>query len=471
MRLHKRLLALLLSLVLCFTIFSLPIAAATVKVVEWDGKSKMVVGKNYTVSKTVKVSGSYTIPKGVTLTIKKSGVLKLNSSATLNVNGTLTLNSGSNINVSGTLNENASGKINISGTLTGAAGGKINIRSTVTISSSGVFKCSSKMNVYRTGSIKNSGTTYLYKSSNTTLSGKIYSYYGAVVSLTGKVSVSLSGAVSNNGKFTINSGGRVLNSGTFTLQSKATYKNNGKLTNTKSGVLKDNRPKYTIGSQTAAILENEQATSIFGIDISKNNGTIDWAQVKASGVNFVMLRAVVGNNPAIPNDFIGVDSKFHENIKGALAAGLNVGVYNYSHATTPAEAKAEAQYLISVLKNYKITYPVVFDFEEDYQLALDKDTITAIIKAFMNEITDAGYYPMLYSFKSCLENILDMDALSDYAVWLAEWRTTATYSGKYYMWQHDAVNNIKGINGYVDVNISYRDFAAIIKKYNLNNLT
>ena len=207
---------------------------------------------------------------------------------------------------------------------------------------------------------------------------------------------------------------------------------------------------------------------IKGIDVSYAQGAINWRKVRLAGINFAIIRASRGyiseQKPMMQ------DVTFEYNITEATAAGIDVGVYHYLYATTVEEARKEAKFFIETIKPYKITYPVILDVEEQYQADLGKEKITAICKAFLEEIEAAGYYAMIYANKAWLTNYLDMEQLKDYDVWLAQWNTIPTYNGPFGMWQYSSKGIVSGIDGYVDLNISYKDYADVIEKNGLNNL-
>ena len=145
-----------------------------------------------------------------------------------------------------------------------------------------------------------------------------------------------------------------------------------------------------------------------GIDVSYAQGKIDWEKVKKSGVEFAMIRACYGWD----NDE-QIDRYFRYNVAGCEAAGLPYGLYHYSYAKTPEEAKKEAAFFLRVIKGMKPEYPVVFDLEDTSQQRLGKETLTAIAKAFLSEVESAGYYAMLYANKYWLTGLLDMSQLED----------------------------------------------------------
>lgn len=202
--------------------------------------------------------------------------------------------------------------------------------------------------------------------------------------------------------------------------------------------------------------------SIKGIDVSKWQGNIDWAKVKAAGVQFAMLRGGFGKIA------IQIDNKFERNYRNAKAVGMPIGVYHYSYAKSVEDAKKEAQFCLSYLKGKQFEYPIAFDIEDKSQANLGKDTLTAITKAFCEEVEKAGYYVCIYANLDWLTNKLDMAELSKYDVWVAQWANKCTYKGLYGMWQYSDKGRVNGITGNVDLNEAYKNYPNIMKVNGLN---
>ncbi|MCD7802483.1 MAG: hypothetical protein LUH09_06215 [Clostridiales bacterium] len=201
-----------------------------------------------------------------------------------------------------------------------------------------------------------------------------------------------------------------------------------------------------------------------GVDVSKWNGTINWTKVKASGISFVMIRC--GYRGA-SDGTLYKDSMFETNVEGALAAGLEVGVYVYSQAITTSEAKAEANLALQMCEGYSITLPIVLDYEyyttTTGRLAtasLTKTQRTNICLAFCNTVDAAGYGAMVYANRSMLEDDTYGQQIADagYEVWLAQWNSSTTYSGTYTYWQYTDSGSVSGISSPssgVDMNYRY----------------
>ncbi len=192
-----------------------------------------------------------------------------------------------------------------------------------------------------------------------------------------------------------------------------------------------------------------------GIDVSAWQGDIDWDKVKESGIEFAMIRCGLRN---LSNDTLYEDSKFRYNISEANRVGIPVGVYFYSTAITDVEVLEEASFVLNLIKDYEVTYPVVYDFETFHQNRASKISDLKVNKhalKFLDYISGHGYYAVLYGNATALNNYWDTEYLGDYDVWLAQYIDVATYQGKYVMWQYADNGRVDGIRGYVDLDVSY----------------
>lgn len=215
-------------------------------------------------------------------------------------------------------------------------------------------------------------------------------------------------------------------------------------------------------------------TEIYGIDVSKYQGKIDWKMVKAAGKSFVFVRL----GWAGWDGKLVTDSMAAENINGAAAAGLHVGVYVYSYCKTAEAAKLAAKETLAAVKGFtRLMYPVTFDIEDTSDSGTPynkygRQTNSAIAAAYLDEIEAAGYYAMLYTYKSFAENYLDMAALKKYDLWIAHYAEKNGYAGAYGIWQYAGDSGrCGGVNGACDLNVSNKDYAAIISSAGLNGGT
>lgn len=187
-----------------------------------------------------------------------------------------------------------------------------------------------------------------------------------------------------------------------------------------------------------------------GIDVSRHQGAIDWARVKAAGVEFAIIRAGYGKYA------YQEDPCFEDNIEGAYNVGIPVGVYWYSYADTVTEAKQEAEVCLTVIKPYKnmITLPVFFDQEyEPAILAAGNSIRTQCCVAFIEAIEAAGYKAGLYGSQDWLDNKIDDSQIPATAtVWVAQYGDKCTYKGRYTIWQYTSSGKVDGISGRVDMN-------------------
>lgn len=193
-----------------------------------------------------------------------------------------------------------------------------------------------------------------------------------------------------------------------------------------------------------------------GIDVSKYQGDIDWNKVAAAGVQFVIIRA--GYRGSVTGALVE-DSYFVQNIRGALAAGLEVGVYFFTQAVNETEAVEEASAVISMVREYDIKLPIYIDTEgaggNGRADGLDVTTRTAVCDAFCRTVKNAGYNSGVYASRSWLYHNLDTSVLDKYEIWDAEWVSVPQYTGYYTMWQYSSKGKVDGIVGNVDLDIYY----------------
>lgn len=203
------------------------------------------------------------------------------------------------------------------------------------------------------------------------------------------------------------------------------------------------------------VLNNYKAENTeVGIDVSKYQGDIDFTKVKNAGATFVMIR--VGTQNGVGGDY-QIDPYFEGNIKGALENGLKVGVYFYSYADSNEEARKQARWVIKQIKDYDVSLPVVFDFESFKsfnEMELSIFGLNEIADTFIKTIDDAGYNGVLYGSKSYLNSIWKYHTAP---VWLAHYTDETDYTGDYFIWQMCDDGVIDGIDGYVDIDVLYKN--------------
>lgn len=245
------------------------------------------------------------------------------------------------------------------------------------------------------------------------------------------------------------------------------WKENGEVIGTPKSGLQIEAIQIKVVKKT----DDEETKLYYGIDVSRHQGTIDWKKVKEDNIDFAIIRA--GFRGYGESGSMNKDDNFEYNIKNATANNIKVGVYFFSQAKIIEEAREEANYTLNLIKNYKITYPVVIDVEyanrEHSGRAddIDAKTRTEIVKTFCDSIKKAGYIPMYYADKWFLSNNLIASELKDYEYWLAHY-TGATrinpldkpsnFTGDYSIWQYTSKGNVYGIFGDVDLDISYKNY-------------
>ena len=233
----------------------------------------------------------------------------------------------------------------------------------------------------------------------------------------------------------------------------------------------DGRPLYGnqyIDGKRYFFNANGAKASLFGADFSKHQGTIDWASVKQSGVEFVILRAAVRGYGSSGN--LMTDSQIAANIEGALSQNIDVGIYVFSQAVTTEEAVEEAERALDIIKGYDIKLPIYFDSE--YSGApnrtgradgLTKAERTSLAIAFCETVRNAGYKPGVYASKSFFYNNLGYAAFQSrgYEIWLAHYISSVTdFKYPYNIWQYTSKGSIGGVQSeYADLDIAYYDYA------------
>lgn len=200
--------------------------------------------------------------------------------------------------------------------------------------------------------------------------------------------------------------------------------------------------------------------SLKGIDVSRHQGEINWKKVAGEDISYAFIRA--GYRGTTEGKLVE-DEYFQDNIEGALDNGIDVGIYFYTQATTEKEAEEEAEFVIKLIKNYDVTYPVVLDLEEvtgssarTAQMTQEEYTKAAI--AFCEKIKEAGYTPMIYGNLKTFMIMLDLEQIEDYEKWFAYYDTPVYFPYAFSVWQYSAKGSVNGIEGDVDLNVCMKDF-------------
>lgn len=208
--------------------------------------------------------------------------------------------------------------------------------------------------------------------------------------------------------------------------------------------------------------------SIHGIDVSKFQGSINWADVKNSGTQFVMIRAGYGQG--------NIDTEFRRNAEECNRLGIPFGVYWFSYAYTEDMARREADYCIEAVADYEVQYPVCFDFEYDsvdyaasQGVTITQSLATDLVNVFCSRVQDLGYFAMYYSNLDFLNRMFAPSLREKYALWYAQYAAAPSITGMA-IWQYSSTGRISGISGNVDQNVAYYDLAEVISRAGLNKL-
>lgn len=211
-------------------------------------------------------------------------------------------------------------------------------------------------------------------------------------------------------------------------------------------------------TQYTSLLEKEDLETAvqLGIDVSKWNGKIDWKLVKAEGVDFAIIRCGYRGSSS---GWLIEDPYFFQNLQGAKEAGVKVGIYFFTQAMNAVEAVEEASMVISLLAGESIEYPVFIDTEgaggNGRADTLDATVRTVVCSAFCRTIENAGYTAGIYASRNWFDHNLIVEQLEGYKIWLAEYRHTPLYDKHYDMWQYTSSGSVTGMEGRVDLNVSY----------------
>lgn len=209
-----------------------------------------------------------------------------------------------------------------------------------------------------------------------------------------------------------------------------------------------------------------------GIDVSKYQGLIYWEKVKAAGIDFAILRAGMGKYKS------QIDPRFEQNAFGALSAGLHVGVYWFSYATSPDEAKEEARLCADTIAPYKgkFDFPVYFDYEYDSERYSKEQGITptqelreALAQAFCEEIEAHGWRAGVYTNNDYLKSRWRLEVLKHWEIWLADYTGGPDVSCG--MQQTSSTGTVDGISGNVDMDTAFVDYPALVRNDGWNGFT
>lgn len=200
------------------------------------------------------------------------------------------------------------------------------------------------------------------------------------------------------------------------------------------------------------VSKHKNESTKIGIDVSSWQGEIDFEKIKNAGVEFIIVR--VGGTKGTNGAYF-LDKQFKRNMEEANQYGIDVGIYFYSYSDSLEGAKKDAEWVIEQIRDYKVTLPIAFDWEEwayfnDYNMSFFG--LTNMADVFLSTIEASGYQGMLYSSKLYLEKVW---LETDYDIWLAHYTGQTNYEGPYKIWQLCDNGKIDGIDGFVDINVMY----------------
>lgn len=208
------------------------------------------------------------------------------------------------------------------------------------------------------------------------------------------------------------------------------------------------------------------------IDVSRYQGAIDWAQVAAAGYKGAMLKTVSTNHKLSKRaDGLYIDPTFETNYRNAKAAGLDVGVYYYTYATSEAMADAELSLLRQAVHGKELTLPVAVDVEDNELKPMSTIDLTNLTAYALEQVEKMGFYAQLYTYTG-YKYELDMVRLSSrWDVWLADYTgKTPNVTFNYNTHQHTSKGAVPGISGHVDLNVTTLNYPRIIRKKGLTRL-
>ncbi len=228
--------------------------------------------------------------------------------------------------------------------------------------------------------------------------------------------------------------------------------------------LPGNRYKPDDFLENKGVVTYQGGESYLGINVNEKKGDIDWSQVAESDIDYAMIR--VGYREYGKGKLIA-DANFEANIKGATDAGLPVGVYFYSQAVSDAEAEEEATFVLEQIRGYSVTYPIAIYWEYKTKddgspdestrtVGCNGDQVTGFIDTFCKKVKAAGYTASYYCDKNMGYNKLDLERLSGYEMWYAEFRTVPSFYYDFGMWQYTKEGNVPGISEKVPLTLALK---------------
>lgn len=241
---------------------------------------------------------------------------------------------------------------------------------------------------------------------------------------------------------------------------KDLYEGNIQIPSYDIAVNKYDANKFSSDEQGVMKYENSK----LGVVVNGNtSGEIDWAKVKSSGINFVMLR--VGLRDYITGD-IYIDQNFQSNLDAAVAAGLDIGVYFYSHAVTEDEVISEANVVLEQIKNTQVKYPVCIKWAHGKDVDMSQlrtantspEEISKMAELFCKTIKGQGYEAGFYTEKTYGYEVFDLTAFTDYNMWYSEYRAVPSFYYNFQIWEYTSQATVPGIEGNVKMCIALESY-------------
>ena len=190
----------------------------------------------------------------------------------------------------------------------------------------------------------------------------------------------------------------------------------------------------------------------WGIDVSHHQGEVNWEAIKAAGIDFAVIRCGYGDD-LVSQD----DRQWHRNVSECERLGIPYGVYLYSYATDASMAASEAAHTLRLLEGHNPDLPVFYDMEENRQLVLGVAGLAELARTYCDTLVAAGYDVGVYASLNWWQYYLTDPVFENWYRWIAEWRSSCTYTGRYEVWQYTDCGTIDGITGLVDMNYLYSD--------------
>ena len=214
--------------------------------------------------------------------------------------------------------------------------------------------------------------------------------------------------------------------------------------------------------------EDGNRISHLGIDVSYHQTEIDWDKLKQSPCEFVMIRC---GFRGYTEGGLKEDEKFREYADAAVEAGFPIGVYFFTQATSREEAVEEADFVLSLVKDYPLSYPIALDCEyvsdsnaRTNLIEMTKEERTEYALTFCERIKENGYYPIIYASENWLRRSLDATMLQEYEIWAPQYLDQNDFMYDFTIWQYTDAGSMPGVKGNVDINISMVDYASFVPK-------